>query len=110
MTLVVEATLSHALKAFIKRSNARISIWNKAAPERARQLLPDFAAVALRGATPPNIERRPAAISSRHKTCSFTLAPTRLSFHTKGPETRRVQPTPSPVAGADARLYRRREG
>ncbi|MDH8101739.1 hypothetical protein QIG22_28095, partial [Klebsiella pneumoniae] len=43
VTLIAEATLSHALKPFIKRSNARIAIWNKAAPERARQLLPDFA-------------------------------------------------------------------
>ncbi|MCW3717606.1 hypothetical protein UE95_040795, partial [Burkholderia cenocepacia] len=49
VTLIAEATLSHALKPFIKRSNARIAIWNKAAPERARQLLPDFAAVLLRG-------------------------------------------------------------
>jgi hypothetical protein len=43
--LIAEGTLPHALKVFIKRSNARIAIRNKAAPERARPLLPDFAAV-----------------------------------------------------------------
>ncbi|HDA7940166.1 TPA: hypothetical protein O5V90_002752, partial [Staphylococcus aureus] len=36
VTLIADGTLSHALRPFIKRSNARIAIWNKAAPERAR--------------------------------------------------------------------------
>jgi site-specific recombinase XerD len=43
------STLTHTLKAFIARANARIAIWNQAAPERARVPLPDFAAVLLRG-------------------------------------------------------------
>lgn len=43
------STLTHTLKAFIARANARIAIWNQAAPERARMPLPDFAAVLLRG-------------------------------------------------------------
>jgi site-specific recombinase XerD len=43
------STLTHTLKAFIARANARIAIWNQAAPERARTPLPDFAAVLLRG-------------------------------------------------------------
>ncbi|WP_434725463.1 hypothetical protein [Mesorhizobium sp. RIZ17] len=38
VTLTAEATLSHALKPFIRRSNSRIAVWNKAAAERARQL------------------------------------------------------------------------
>jgi len=47
--LVSDATLSHTVKRFIVRANARIAIWNRAAPERWREPLPDFAAAFLRG-------------------------------------------------------------
>ena len=43
------STISHGLKGFIARANERIAIWNRAAPERPRALLADFAAVLLRG-------------------------------------------------------------
>lgn len=42
-------TLGTSVKRFIVRANARIAIWNEAAPERHRDSLPDFAAVFLRG-------------------------------------------------------------
>lgn len=43
------STISHGLKGFIAGANERIVIWNRAAPERPRALLADFAAVLLRG-------------------------------------------------------------
>jgi integrase len=43
------STITHAVAGFIARSNERIAIWNRAAPERPRALLPDFAAMLLRG-------------------------------------------------------------
>lgn len=43
------STVTHGVRGFIARANERIAIWNRAAPERARALLPDFAAVLLRG-------------------------------------------------------------
>lgn len=43
------STVTHGVRGFIARANERIAIWNRAAPERPRELLPDFAAVLLRG-------------------------------------------------------------
>lgn len=43
------STVTHGVRGFIARANERIAIWNRAAPERPRALLPDFAAVLLRG-------------------------------------------------------------
>jgi hypothetical protein len=47
--LVSMSTLGKGIKKFIDRANARIAIWNRAAPERWREPLPDFAAAFLRG-------------------------------------------------------------
>lgn len=47
--LVSMSTLGKGIKRFIERANARIAIWNRAAPERRREPLPDFAAAFLRG-------------------------------------------------------------
>ncbi|KNY13036.1 hypothetical protein AKG11_31490 [Shinella sp. SUS2] len=91
VTLVVEATLSHALKAFIKRSNARISIWNKAAPERARQLLPDFAAVLLRGSVATEYYKASGGdIVATQDVLNHARADT-TELYIKGPQTRRIQ-------------------
>src|SRR5271157_1943760 len=49
--VVPMGTLSVIIKRFIERANARIAIWNRAAPERRREPLPDFAAAFLRGST-----------------------------------------------------------
>lgn len=49
VTEVSMSTLSHCVKQFILRANARIAIWNVAAPERRRERLPDFAAAFIRG-------------------------------------------------------------
>ncbi|MDR3367706.1 hypothetical protein [Rhodoferax sp.] len=43
------STVTHGVRGFIARANERIAIWNRAAPERPRALLLDFAAVLLRG-------------------------------------------------------------
>lgn len=47
--LVTMSTLSKGIKRFIDRANARTAIWNRAAPDRRREPLPDFAAAFLRG-------------------------------------------------------------
>lgn len=49
VTAVSMSTLSKSIKQFIDRANARIAIWNEAAPERRRERLPDFAAAFIRG-------------------------------------------------------------
>lgn len=91
VTLIAEATLSHALKPFIKRSNARIAIWNKAAPERARQHLPDFAAVLLRGSVATEYYKASGGdIVATQDVLNHARADT-TELYIKGPETRRVQ-------------------
>ena len=91
VTLIAEATLSHALKPFIKRSNARIAIWNKAAPERARQLLPDFAAVLLRGSVATEYYKASGGdIVATQDVLSHARADT-TELYIMGPQTRRIQ-------------------
>ncbi|MER8537436.1 hypothetical protein NKH61_32820 [Mesorhizobium sp. M1005] len=91
VTLIAEATLSHALKPFIKRSNARIAIWNKAAPERARQLLPDFAAILLRGSVAPEYYKASGGdIAATQDVLNHARVDT-TELYIKGPQTRRIQ-------------------
>ena len=91
VTLIAEATLSHALKPFINRSNARIAIWNKAAPERARQLLPDFAAVLLRGSVATEYYKASGGdIVATQDVLNHARADT-TELYIKGPQTRRIQ-------------------
>lgn len=49
VTEVSMSTLGKCVKQFVTRANARIEIWNVAAPERRRERLPDFAAAFIRG-------------------------------------------------------------
>ena len=91
VALIAEATLSHTLKAFIKRSNARIAIWNKAAPERARQLLPDFAAVLLRGSVATEYYKASGGdILATQNVLNHARADT-TELYIKGPQTQRIQ-------------------
>lgn len=91
VTLIPEATLSHALKPFISRSNARIAIWNKAAPERARPLLPDFAAVLLRGSVATEYYKASGGdIVVTQDVLNHVRVDT-TELYIKGPQTRRVQ-------------------
>ena len=91
VTLIADGTLSHALKPFIKRSNARIAIWNKAAPERARQLLPDFAAVLLRGSVATEYYKASGGdIVATQDVLNHARADT-TELYIKGPQTRRIQ-------------------
>jgi hypothetical protein len=91
VTLIPEATLSHALKLFIKRSNDRIVVWNKAAPERARTLLPDFAAVLLRGSVATEYYKASGGdiVATQNVLNHARIDTTEL--YIKGPQTRRVQ-------------------
>jgi hypothetical protein len=91
VTLIPEATLSHALKPFISRSNARIAIWNKAAPERVRPLLPDFAAVLLRGSVATEYYKASGGdIVVTQDVLNHVRVDT-TELYIKGPQTRRVQ-------------------
>ncbi|BCH19560.1 hypothetical protein [Mesorhizobium sp. L-2-11] len=91
VTLIAEATLSHALKPFIKRSNARIAIWNRAAPERARQLLPDFAAILLRGSVATEYYKASGGdIVATQDVLNHARVDT-TELYIKGPQTRRIQ-------------------
>ena len=91
VTLVANGTLSHALKPFIKRSNARIAIWNKAAPERARPFLPDFAAVLLRGSVATEYYKASGGdIVATQDVLNHVRADT-TELYVKGPQTRRIQ-------------------
>lgn len=91
VTLIAEATLSHALKPFIKRSNARIAIWNKAAPERARQFLPNFAAVLLRGSVATEYYKASGGdIVATQGVLNHARTDT-TELYIKGPQTRRIQ-------------------
>jgi hypothetical protein len=47
--LVPLGTLRGVIRRFISHANTRIAIWNRAAPERRREPLPQFAAAFLRG-------------------------------------------------------------
>ena len=49
VAVVTMSTLGNGIKRFIARANERIAIWNRAAPERWREPLPDFAVAFLRG-------------------------------------------------------------
>lgn len=49
VSVIPMGTLHKGIKRFIDRANARIAVWNRAAPERRREPLPDFAAAFLRG-------------------------------------------------------------
>ncbi|WP_211596410.1 hypothetical protein [Paracoccus aestuariivivens] len=91
VTLIAKDTLSHALRPFIKRSNARIAIWNKAAPERARQLLPDFAAVLLRGSVATEYYKASGGdIVATQDVLNHARADT-TELYIKGPQTHRIQ-------------------
>jgi len=91
VTLIANGTLSHALKPFIKRSNARIAIWNKAAPERVRPFLPDFAAVLLRGSVATEYYKASGGdIVATQDVLNHVRADT-TELYVKGPQTRRIQ-------------------
>ncbi len=49
VALMNESGMTHGVKRFIARSNARIAIWNQAVPQQPRVPLPDFSTVMLRG-------------------------------------------------------------
>lgn len=91
VALIAEGTLSHALKPFIKRSNARIAIWNKAVPERARPLLPDFAAVLLRGSVATEYYKASGGDIVATQDVLNHARPDTTELYIKGPQTRRIQ-------------------
>jgi hypothetical protein len=91
VVLIPQDTLIKGVKSFIGRSNARITIWNKAAPERPRALVPDFAVAFLRGSvatehyTASGGDIRAAQEVLNHARVDTT------EIYIKGPEMRRVQ-------------------
>ena len=91
VTLIAGSTLAHALKPFIRRSNARIALWNKAAPERSRPFLPDFAAVLLRGSVATEYYKASGGdILATQDVLNHTRTDT-TDLYIKGPQTCRIQ-------------------
>ena len=79
------------MKSFIRRSNARIAIWNKAAPERPRALMPDFATMLLRGSVATeHYMAYGGDILVAQEVLNHARADT-TEIYIKGSETRRVQ-------------------
>lgn len=84
-------TLSKCVKRFVARANARIEIWNEAAPERRRDMLPNFAAAFIRGsvaiehykASGGDILEAQAMLNHAHVHTTDT--------YVRGPEVRRLQ-------------------
>ena len=91
VTLVPEVTLSQGIKQFISRSNARIAIWNKAAPERPRALVPDFAAAFLRGSVATEHYKASGGDIVAVQEVLNHVRPDTTEIYVKGPEARRVQ-------------------
>ena len=89
--LVPMETLGNGVKRFIVRANARIVIWNRAAPERRREPLPDFAAAFLRGSAATQVY---TASQGDLIAAQALLNHARIDTterYVRGPEARRVQ-------------------
>jgi integrase len=89
--LVPEGTLSQGVKQFISRSNARIAIWNKAAPERPRAPIPGFAAAFLRGSIATEHYKASGGDIVAVQEVLNHARPDTTEIYVKGPEARRVQ-------------------
>jgi integrase len=91
VTVIPEGALSQGVKQFISRSNARIAIWNKAAPERPRAPLPDFAAAFLRGSVATEHYKATGGdIMVAQEVLNHARTDT-TDIYIKGPEAHRVQ-------------------
>ena len=91
VVLIPDDTLIKGVKSFISRSNARIAIWNKAAPERPRALVPDFATMFLRGSVATeHYAASGGDILVAQEVLNHARADT-TEIYIKGSETRRVQ-------------------
>jgi hypothetical protein len=89
--VVPMATLGVVIKRFIERANARIAIWNRAAPERRREPLPDFAAAFLRGSAATQVY---TASQGDLIAAQALLNHTRIDTterYVRGPEAKRLQ-------------------
>jgi hypothetical protein len=89
--VVAMDTLGIGIKRFIGRANARIAIWNRAAPERRREPLPDFAAAFLRGSAATQVY---TASQGDLIAVQALLNHARIDTterYVRGPEARRVQ-------------------
>jgi hypothetical protein len=89
--VVAMDTLGIGIKRFIGRANARIAIWNRAAPERRREPLPDFAAAFLRGSAATQVY---TASQGDLIAVQALLNHARIDTterYVRGPESRRVE-------------------
>ena len=91
VTVIPSATIIEGVKRFIARSNGRIAIWNRAAPERRRAPLPNFATVFLRGSVATEHYKAAGgdilvAQNLLNHACGDTT-----ETYLKGPETQRLR-------------------
>ena len=91
VAVVTMSTLGKGIKRFIDRANVRIAIWNRAAPERRREPLPDFAAAFLRGSAATQVY---TASQGDLIAAQALLNHARIDTterYVRGPEARRIQ-------------------
>jgi hypothetical protein len=91
VAVVTMSTLGKGIKRFIDRANVRIAIWNRAAPERRREPLPDFAAAFLRGSAASQVY---TASQGDLIAAQALLNHARIDAterYVRGPEARRIQ-------------------
>jgi hypothetical protein len=91
VTEIAIGTLGTLVKRFVARANARIAIWNEAAPERHRDSLPDFAAAFLRGSVATEHYKSSGGdILAVQEILNHKNAHTSDAY-VRGPEVRRIQ-------------------
>jgi hypothetical protein len=91
VAVIPMGTLHKGIKRFIDRANARIAVWNRAAPDRRREPLPDFAAAFLRGSAATQVY---TASQGDLIAAQALLNHARIDTterYVRGPEARRIQ-------------------
>jgi hypothetical protein len=84
-------TLSKSVKRFVARANVRIEIWNEAAPERRRDMLPDFAAAFIRGSVAIEHYKASGGDILEAQTLLNHAHTHTTDIYVRGPEVRRLQ-------------------
>ncbi|AME27365.1 hypothetical protein [Burkholderia sp. PAMC 26561] len=85
------STITHAVAGFVARSNERIAIWNRAAPERPRTLLPDFAAMLLRGSVATEHYQASGGDIVHVQKVLNHVSVTTTEVYVKGPRTEQIR-------------------
>ena len=92
VSVIKVPTLDSALKRFIKRSNDRIAIWNRAAPpDRRRESLSNFATAFLRGSVATSHYRATSGDLLAVQRLLNHADPATTEIYVAGPEAERIR-------------------